>query len=64
MSERVWTVLYREDNSVVGVTRTAERGKALAEEDNLGPLTWQERDDGRFTSTTWEYEVRPFEVQP
>lgn len=61
----IWVVLSVDEASVVGVTTTAEQGKALALAD-LGPdqrpLIWEERRDGRFRSTSWDYEVRPFEV--
>jgi hypothetical protein len=59
----VWVVLSVDEATVVAVTASAERGKAEAEDDCGKPLTWIERRDGRFTSTSWDYAVAPFEVQ-
>lgn len=58
----VWVTLSIDEASTIAVTATADLAKAAAEKDLAGPLTWTERRDGRFTSTTWDYEVRPFDL--
>lgn len=65
MTSIVWVAHSVDEATVLGVFTTADLAKEAAQAD-LGDdavaLAWDERRDGRFVSTTWDYAVQPFEV--
>ncbi len=63
-----WACISVDEGMLLGLATTADRAKRFAQNDvgDADALTWRPHrlGGGREITTTWDYEIRPYEVTP